>query len=338
MIVIDGSHGEGGGQILRTSMSLSAVLGKPVRVENIRASRPKPGLAPQHMTSIESIARLCDAQVEGLHVGSEEVEFRPGILTGGEFSFDVGTAGSVSLVLQTCLLPAALSKSPVRLSVRGGTDTRWAPPIDFMRLIHIRTLRRMGISCDIEVLSRGFYPEGGGEVVAEIDGCPHLTPLRLDERGALVQIHGVAFTQNLPEHVMSRLRHAALKTLIGHGHVKIEPDARHGSSTGAGIVLAAEFEKTVLGESALGEKGIRAETLGERCANDLTEAIGSGATLDDHMLDQVLPYMAVADGESTVLAEEMTGHAETNLWVIERFMGRRFRVEKRDGLTAVRTV
>lgn len=337
MIEIDGAHGEGGGQILRTSMALSAVLREPVRVVNIRAGRPRPGLSAQHVTSIEAVAQLCDAKADGLHVGAEQVEFRPGVLTGGDFSFDVGTAGSVSLVLQTCLLPAAMSKGPVRMTIRGGTDTRWAPPIDFMRLVHAPVIKRMGISCDIELPSRGFYPEGGGEVVATVYTCPRVEPAVLRDRGHLVRIHGIACTQNLPEHVMSRMRHAALKTMVGHGPVKIESDARSGRSTGAGLVLAAEFEQTVLGESALGEKGVRAETLGERCAEDLLETIGSGATVDEHMLDQVLLYMAVADGRSEVLAEEMTGHAETNMWVIEQFMGRRFKVEKRDGLTSVTT-
>lgn len=338
MIVIDGAHGEGGGQILRTSVSLSAVLREPVTVVNIRAGRPRPGLSAQHVTSIESVAQLCDAHVDGLHVGSKEVVFSPGVLTGGEFSFDVGTAGNVSLVLQTCLMPAAMSKSPVRMTVRGGTDTRWAPPIDFMRLVHAPVVRRMGVSCDIELLARGFYPEGGGEVVAEVDVCPHIGALSLEEKGGFLQVRGIACTQNLPEHVMSRLRHAALKALVGYGHVKIDPDARSGRSTGAGIVLAAEFEGATLGGSALGEKGVRAETLGERCAEDLAETMRSGAAIDEHMLDQALPYMAVAKGESAVLAEGLTGHAETNIWVIEQFMGKRFRAETRAGLTSVRTV
>ncbi|MGD9962281.1 MAG: RNA 3'-terminal phosphate cyclase [Thermoplasmata archaeon] len=336
MIEIDGAHGEGGGQVLRTAVSLSAVLQEPVRVTDIRAKRPNPGLAAQHVAAIGAVAELCDAEVEGVHVGSREMTFLPGTLAGGDFELDIGTAGSTSLVLQACLLPATFSKAPVTLALRGGTDTKWSPPIDFMRLVHIPIIRRIGASCDIDVVRRGFYPEGGGEVVARVDPCPVVRGVDLAQRGELVRISGVTYAQNLPEHVVSRMKHAALKTLVDHGRVKVDSDLRSGSSTGAGIVLAAEYEGAILGASALGQRGVRAETLGENCAADLAETMRSGATVDEHMLDQIVPYMALAEGESTVLAEELTGHAETNIWVVDRFLGQRFATEKKDHLTELR--
>lgn len=337
MIEIDGAHGEGGGQILRTALSLSAVLREPVRVTGIRARRPNPGLAAQHVAGIEAVAELCDAEVDGAHVGSKEVAFRPGTLTGGRFELDVGTAGSTSLVLQACLLPAALSKSTVELSLKGGTDTRWSPPIDFLRLVHLPIVRRMGVSCDIEVLRRGFYPEGGGEILAHVDPCHAVMGVDLGHAGALTGVTGTAYAQNLPEHVVSRMRHAAMKGLASHRGVKIESDLRSGTSTGAGIVLAAEHENTVLGASALGQRGVRAEALGEACAADLAETMRSAATVDEHMLDQILPYMALARDASVVVAEGLTSHAETNIWVVEQFLGRRFATDRKDGLVAVRT-
>lgn len=338
MIEIDGSHGEGGGQTLRTAVSLAAVLREPMRVTRIRAGRPRPGLAAQHVASIGAVAELCDAEVDGLEVGSTDITFRPGTLTGGDFEFDIGTAGSTSLVLQTCMLPATMSKAAVRLTLKGGTDTKWSPPIDFMRLVHLPLIHRMGLSCEVEVVHRGFYPEGGGEVAAHIDPCHKLREIDLEQRGRLIGISGMAYAQNLPDHVISRMKHAALKSLIDQRNVKLESDPRSGRSTGAGVVLAAEYEATVLGESALGQRGVRAETLGETCAADLVETMRSGATVDVHMLDQLVPYMALADGGSIITAEELTGHAETNIWVVERFLGERFRTRRSGSLVEVRTI
>ncbi|MGQ9587169.1 MAG: RNA 3'-terminal phosphate cyclase [Thermoplasmata archaeon] len=338
MIDIDGSLGEGGGQILRTSISLSAVTGQPARIANIRAGRPNPGLSPQHVTSIEAVAQLCDAEVDGLFAGSKEVVFKPGTLAGGEFEFDVGTAGSVSLVIQSCLVPAVMSKSRVVMTVKGGTDVKWSPPIDFMRIAHFPILAKFGPACDLELISRGFYPEGGGEVRAEVSPVTKLLPVELGVRGKVLAIEGVAYAQNLPDHVVSRMRHAALKKLLDFREVAVESDLRKGRSTGAGIVLAARCENTIVAESALGARGIRSETLGEECAKDLLETLRSGATVDQHMLDQILPYMALAGGGSRVLAEGMTSHAETNIIVIERFLGKRFRTTKLEKLIEISTV
>ena len=338
MIEIDGSQGEGGGQILRTAVSMSAVTSQPVRIFNIRARRPNPGLAPSHVTSIEAVAQIADAEVDGLFPGSKEIVFRPQQLTGGEFEFDVGTAGSISLVLQACLIPAALSRRTVRLDIKGGTDVRWSPPIDFMRLVHAPMLSQLGVSAEIEVQSRGFYPEGGGRVVAEIAPVSKIACAEIRSPGKVLAVDGTAFSQNLPEHVASRMKHAALKKLTGFPSVRIDSDVRKGSSTGAGIVLAARCENATLGQSSLGERGVRAERLGEDCADNIMETIGSGASVDEHMLDQILPYLALAEGQSLVVAEELTPHAETNMRVIEKLLGRRFETENRGGLIEIRVV
>lgn len=337
MIEVDGSYGEGGGQILRTSIAMSAVTSQPLRLLNIRANRPNPGLAPSHITSIDAVAQIADAEVEGLYPGSKEIVFKPRQLVGGDFEFDVGTAGSISLVLQACLVPAALSRQMVRLDIRGGTDVKWSPPIDYMRLVFAKMLDRLGVSCEIEVQSRGFYPEGGGRVSAEVSPAK-LVPLVLDSPGSILAVDGIAYAQNLPDHVVERTKHAALKRLVGVPIVRIDSDLRKGHSTGAGIVLAATCENTVLGESVLGERGVRAERLGEDCSSNLIETMHSGATVDDHMLDQILPYLALAGGRSLVVAEELTTHAETNMRVIEKFMGPRFETEKKGNLVEVRAI
>jgi len=332
MIDIDGSFGEGGGQILRTALSMSAVRTEPVRIFNIRAGRSNPGLSPQHVTSIEAVAELAGAEVDGLYQGSKEIVFRPGQLTGGRFEFDIGTAGSISLVLQTCLLPAIMSKSRVDMTVRGGTDVKWSPPIDYMTMVHLPLLRMFGASCDIDVSSRGFYPEGGGEVAVDVSPSGGLRGLDLRSRGDVVRVEGVAFAQNLPEHVATRMKHFAMKDLVDLKNVKIRSHLTSGHSTGAGIVLAAVCQNTVLGASALGQKGVRSEVLGEQCAADLIESINSGVTVDENMADQILPYMALAQGPSKYLTDELSGHARTNIWVLEKFVGKRFVEGNRDGL------
>ncbi len=337
MIEIDGSHGEGGGQILRTAVSLSAVTLEPVKIFNIRSRRRNPGLAPSHMTAIEAVAKMSDADVDGLYPGSTRLEFRPRGVLGGQFEFDVGTAGSISLVLQTCLVPAVLAKSPIHITVKGGTDVNWSPPIDYMRLVHLPILGRFGPECDLEVRSRGFYPEGGGAVDLDIAPAGGLACVDLSSAGQPVQVEGVAYVQNLPKEIASRIKHAAIQKLVDLGSVNIEEDSSRGPSTGAGIVLAARCQNTVIGSSALGAKGIRSETLGERCASDLLETLSSGASVDEHMMDQLLPYMALARGGSAMIAEELTQHAETNIWVIERFMGERFVKENHGNLVRLTT-
>jgi RNA 3'-phosphate cyclase len=338
MIEIDGSHGEGGGQIIRTAISLSAVTGDHIRVNNIRAGRQNPGLQPQHVKAIEAVAEVCGADVDGLLPGSKEIVFKPGQLVAGDFEFDIGTAGSIPLVITSCLLPGLMSKAKLRITVRGGTDVRWSPPLDYLRLVHVPILNEFGGNCELELSARGFYPEGGGHVVAEISPVGGLSRADLGSQGRKVRIEGIAYAQNLPEHVVSRIKHSALKKLMDFKEVRIESDLRRGHSTGAGIVLSAVCENTVLGESALGAKGVRSETLGEGCAEDLLETLKSGVTVDEHMLDQVLLYMAVAEKGSRVIAEELTGHAETNVWVIEQFLGKKFSITQRDGLTEIRTV
>lgn len=335
MIDVDGSYGEGGGQILRTSVALSAVSGVPVRISRIRAGRPNPGIMAQHLTSVEAIARLCDARVEGLKLGSTTIEFVPGPVIGGDLALDVGTAGSTTLILQSCMIAATVAKSNITLTLKGGTDVRWSPPFDYIRMVHLPMAERFGARCDLELVSRGFYPEGGGELRAELWPSPTLKAVTLETPGELQEVVGMVFAQNLPEHVVTRMKHAALKRLVGCEKVKIESDTRTGAATGAGIVLVGECGSTVLGASALGERGVRAETLGERCASDLLETLRSGATVDEHMLDQIIPYMGLAEGSSQVLADEVSGHARTNMWIVEKFTGRSFEVRERGNLFEV---
>lgn len=196
-------------------------------------------------------------------------------------------------------------------------------------------IEKFGASCSAEIVARGFFPEGGGEILLETAPAGQLAGCELGPAGKALSIRGVAFTQNLPEHVAARMRHSAMMRLVRFADVNLSADHRVGRSTGAGMLLTAQCENSVLGASALGERGIRAETLGEGCAEDLIETVDSGASVDEHMLDQILPYMALAKGGSSVLAEEVSGHANTNMLVIEQLLDRRFSVKRMDDLVEI---
>ncbi|MEE9150398.1 MAG: RNA 3'-terminal phosphate cyclase [Thermoplasmata archaeon] len=341
MIEIDGSHGEGGGQILRTAISLSSLTKKPVRITNIRANRPNPGLNYQHVVAIKSVAELCNADVKGLNKGSKEVEFHPHEIRGGKFHFDILTAGSTTLVLQACLLPSLFASEETEFRITGGTDVKWSPPIDYFRFVFAPLLRKMGGEAIIVLGRRGHYPKGGGEIIARVKPLEKLLSLPLEERGDLKTVRGIAHVSNLSNKIVDRMKHTALLRLVDCEDVKVSEehypqgkDPSHGAGTG--IVLWANYENTVLGGNGLGEKGVPAERVAQDAVEGLLAEMNSNTTLDLHAADQFLPYMALAEGESVFLARELTKHAKTNMWLIEQFLDVKFEVREKDGLEEVR--
>ncbi len=337
MLEIDGSHGEGGGQIVRMAVALSALTSTPVRVVNVRARRKNPGLAAQHATAIRAVGTLCDARLEGVGVGSSAFTFEPGPLHGGSFSFDVGTAGSIALVLQACL-PAAFAAGHVELTVRGGTDVPWSPPLDYFGHVFLRLLAKMGGRAKIDVAMRGYYPRGGGLVRVEIREPSAWQLLHLSTRGDIERIAGRAHVSNLPEAVVKRMKASALQRLSGFMEVKVHdevlgPDRAIGP--GGAIVLWAETADTILGADALAEKGKRAEKVGEDAAAGLVKDIESGATLDVHAADQLLVYTALAEAPSEFLVREVSEHAHTMMWLLTSFLGAQFEATQQGGLQKV---
>ena len=327
MLEIDGSYGEGGGQLLRTAVALAAITGTPLGIFNIRAKRDKPGLAPQHLAAVRAVAAVCGARVDGLELRSQALSFTPGEIRPGSYRFDVGTAGSITLVLQALLPVLVSARGPSHVTVSGGTDVRAAPPLDYFAKVLLRLLRSMGIVAHVEVLRRGYYPRGGGEVAIEVSPSV-LHPLVRDSAGPLSAVHGIAHVGNLPAHIAERMRSAALETLAGLGQqVRIEvqvlgPDAAFGR--GGAVVLWAEAAHSVLGAGRVAERGVRAEALGVSAATDLRTALACGAALDVHAVDQMLIYMAMARATCRFSACALSSHAETAMWLIERFMPTRF--------------
>src|SRR2546421_8260233 len=334
MIEVDGGRGEGGGQLLRMALALSALTDTPVRVARIRAGRPTPGLAAQHVTAINAVAALCEAEVTGVSVGASSIEFRPGKLAAGRFSFDVGTAGSTTLVLQALLPVAAAAPGAVRVRLFGGTDVRWSPPIDYFNRVFLPLLRRLGAHADVEVLRRGYYPRGGGIVEAVIEPTRSWSALRRSERGEVERVRGIAHVSNLPEDVPKRMAHAALRRLHGIADVKIEQRVYHGEDAigqGGALVLWAETDAGLLGADSLAERGKSSERVGEEAAASLGAEIESRTTLDLHLADQLLIYLARADGPSEFRVRAVSGHMETMMWLIPQFVPCRFAVARDAG-------
>lgn len=323
MIEVDGSTGEGGGQLLRTAVALSALSGIPVRVTKIRAGRPNPGLAHQHVAAVQAVAALSGADVKGLDPGSAEISFHPGTLTGGRHRFDVGTAGSVTLVLQACLPVAFRTPEGARITVSGGTDVQWSPPADYLAHVFLPLLARRGGTAQLSVVRRGYYPRGGGLVEATVRPAVEWSPWTGSDPGPVARIRGAAHASNLPADIPKRMKHAALRSLQGHGDMAIEDRVFAGEEAvgqGGALVLWAETERTVLGAAVLAERGKPSERIGEEAALALAAELASGATLDVHAADQLLIYLASAKGPSTFLVREASGHLRTIAWLVPKFL------------------
>lgn len=303
---VDGSRGQGGGQILRIACGLAVAAGQPVEVDDIRADRDKPGLRPQHVAALEGLAALCDGDLAGADVGSTHVELGPGPVQGGTVKVDVGTAGSVTLVLQA-LLPACLAADgPVRLEVQGGTDVKWSPQWDFFERVFVSHLHNMGVGVQAALRRRGHYPEGGGRVVVTVDpGTPDPPSYGPPDRRAVT---GRVHLTDLPDHIADRMRKAALDNLPGVQD-QIPVDTTPGT-TGTGIVLHT-VEHPRLGADEMGEPGRPAEEVGRACAKALQRDLEARVSVDPRTADQILPYLAVAGAPSSFTVREVTGHLAT---------------------------
>lgn len=335
---IDGSYGEGGGQLVRTAVALSAMTGRAIALRNIRARRPKPGLAAQHLTAVRAVAALCRAEITGLELGAREFTFRPGGLHGGHFDFNVGTAGSVILVLQAVLPAAFACGAPIHLRLTGGTDVKAAPPLDYFRYVLLPLLARMGLSVNVTVLRRGYYPRGGGEIEVSLPPVKQLLPLSLDTPGTVHEIEGIIHTANLPGHIAERMRQAALHKLNGFekAHIDCQRLGRNEAiGQGGTIVLWARTPRVLLGAAATAERGVPAERIGGEAAQALSDEISAGATVDIHASDQLLIYLALAQGASRLLLRSFTSHAQTTLWLLRQFLPLRFQTTQTGELTCL---
>ena len=328
LIEIDGSYGEGGGQILRTSLALSALLKKPTTIHHIRARRKNPGLAPQHLTGLEALARITGAKVQGAQIGSQAVTFVPEKVKPGDYHFQVGdgrrsTAGSVTLLLQTLLPPLSLSQENSQLTAVGGTHVSWSPPFHYLTEVFFPILNVMGLTVEGILKRWGWYPKGGGVMEVKIQPNPAMKPVLLSDRGSLKRIRGLSATSDLPKHVAERQRDYALRRIEKEMKIDAEIDILYdppSDGTGSFFFLVAESDRAVAGFSSLGARGKPAEQVAREAYDSLKEYIDSAACIDSHLADQLLVFMALARGRSSFTAYPITDHLLTNLWVIRQFL------------------
>lgn len=338
MIEIDGAYGEGGGQLLRMAVACAAIRGQPIRITRIRAGRPRPGLAAQHLAAVQGVAALCQAEVEGLSLGSQALTFRPGALKSGHFAFAIPTAGSVALVLQACLPAALCAPGPVSLRIGGGTDVRWAPPGDYLRFVLLPLLARLGASVRLEIIRRGYYPRGGGEVIAHIEPTTEWRAFECTSCGSIRALRGVAHVANLPPTIAARMAEAAGSHLGDWGPVRVLAEHYGGdqaSGQGGAIVLWAEGEHSILGASCLAERGKRAEDVAREAASQLAAELAAGAALDSHAADQLLIYLALARRESCFTVREVTKHLSTLAWLLPQLLPVELAITEYDSLWRV---
>ncbi len=359
MIEIDGSLGEGGGQVLRSALTLSLLTRQPVRLTNIRARRPKPGLQPQHLAAVKAAAAISAAQVEGMAQDSTALTFAPGEVRAGDYRFDIGTAGATSLVLQTIFLPLALCNhagaglptvpsAASEITLIGGTHVPWSPSFHYLDLQWLPYLRRMGFNASLELELAGFYPQGNGQVkvriapltpqpwgeasTPKIGGRGAISPLNLPERGAFKGIRGISAVANLDTAIAERMRTHALRRLQGrHNRIEIETLDLPSRVKGAFLLLLAEFKYGSACYVGLGALGKRAEQVADEACLWLEKFLATHGAVDEYLADQLLLPLAFADGPSEYRTAKVTPHLLTNAEVIRAFTQTKIEIEGEGG-------
>ncbi len=341
MIRIDGSMLEGGGSIVRNSIALSALFNTPIELYNIRAKRSKPGLRNQHTYAIKAISEICNAKVEGLRVGSEQVKFYPGKIQSGEFKIDVKTAGSLTLLLQAIIPVAAHAPDPVKLLMKGGTDVPMAPPYDYMHHVYVPIMKQIGVEITLCFGRRGHYPKGGGTLSCDIEPVLRMKPIeyKFDKPQKIKCICGKAHVVQLPKHIADRMISAAIKKLKEH-NLEVDvierdcPEPKYDTHVGpgTGITLwACTNHGTILAGDGLGKRGLLAEKVGETAATNLISQIKSERPIDYHLADQLIIWMAISDFPSVVDTCKITLHTLTNIEIIKQISNAEFTIEGSEG-------
>ena len=334
MIRIDGSVGEGGGQILRTSLSLALATGKAFRIENIRGGRERPGLLRQHLTAVLAAAEVGGAEVQGASLGSAELTFSPGKVRPGEYKFSVGTAGSGTLVFQTVLPALMLASEPSRVVIEGGTHNTAAPPFDFLARTFLPLLERMGPKVQLQFERYGFYPAGGGRFCAEVHPVKTLNGVHIGERGEITSRRATAVVANLPRRIAQREVETVGKMLNWGPEAMSVQESR--DSAGPGNIVMIEIGSNEVTEifSAFGQVTLAAEKVAAIAAREARDYLVSRAAAGEHLTDQILLPFALA-GNGSFTAQKINRHARTNMAVISEFLPVRFDLREDEGFTRV---
>jgi len=329
MMEIQGEYGSGSGTIVRLSLALSAITGKEIKITDIRAKRPNPGLRHQHLEVARIIAKMCSARIEGDQVGSKEILFSPGKIKGGNFEVNIETAGSIGLLSYATLLTAIFAKTKTTVNIKGGsTASMWSPPIYYMENVLLPILSYMGVKANFEIKKHGFYPKGGAEVILEINGVENLKPLILTERGDIEKIEGLSIASfSLKRNNVAERQINGYHRVMKDGNIKtlyvetISPGSLF-------IVWAKTSKGCIISGDCVGEERKPAEVVGEEAAFKLKEAMDYGSTVDSHLADQLIPFLALANGKSEIIAPELSEHTKTNIWLCEKFLETKFKTKE----------
>ncbi len=329
---IDGDYLEGGGQILRTAVALSLITARPIRVFNIRAKRPQPGLKPQHLHTLDALREISHSRIKGLKLGSQEIEFIPNTkpIPNQHMSIDIGTSGSIGLVLQAILLAAAFKSAGVCLNIKGGTCGLGAIPVDYYPRVIFAQLFKSGLRAQLNILRRGYYPKGGGEVSVEIQPLRYPKPIDLTQQGQIKKISGLSIAhRQLSRRDVAQRQAKEAEVLLRKDFscpVQIRAEYVDAYSIGSEINLYAHTTThCILAADSRGEERLSAEDVAEEACLKLKEEINSGAACDRHLADNLIPWLGILEGQ--IRTSEISQHAQTNMWVVEQFFGKIFRVE-----------
>ncbi|MEM2527564.1 MAG: RNA 3'-terminal phosphate cyclase, partial [Candidatus Bathyarchaeia archaeon] len=317
------------------------ILGEPLHIYNIRKKRSEPGLRPQHLESVLTAAKLCNANVKGAYIGSQELWFEPKEIGGGELYAEIGTAGSIPMLIMTIMPICLFANQPVTLRIsKGGTDVKNSPTINYLANVYLRILRRMGVKAEIEIRKYGYYPKGMGEVTLMVQPCRDLKPINLEEFGEIKSVEGISVCTFLADRkVAERQAKEAERLLKARGlnpKIQVINDFSNPLQKGSSIVLWAETDRgAILGSDSIGELGKTSEKVAQEAASGLIEEVDARATVDIHMADMLVPYVALANGRSTYLTRHISDHLESNIWLAEEILGVKFHIEKINGLYKV---
>ena len=335
-IHIDGSLGEGGGQILRTSLALAALLGRPVRINNIRANRKQPGLKTQHLAGVLALGKITDAQIEGAQKHSTSIVFLPRSLKGGNYRFEIATAGAASMLFSAVLPPLLFARQPSEIVITGGTHVPFSPPFQYLERIFLPALRKMGAEVELEIVRWGFYPKGGGEIRARVKPCPTLQGIQLSRRGPLRELIFSACSAHLPDHIVQREIGQVGKSLAEiRGKLHSHAISCKTLCPGNFVFLEADYEHVKAGFSALGKRGKPAEEVAAEVCLAFRNFDKTAATLDFHLADQLILYMTLAHGDSLFATEKITNHFMTNIDIVRKFLPASINVDRDTGKTIV---
>lgn len=321
MIEIDGSAGEGGGQVIRTGLTLSMLTGIPLRIKNIRAGRKEPGLKNQHLAAVKASAEICNASVRGVELGSRQLIFNPEKVNPGEYSFHIHTAGSASLVLQTLFLPLAHAERKSRIQITGGTHVRWSPNFHYLSFQWLPVMQQIGYRADLELVRCGYYPRGGGQISAKIEPVHQISSLQIANRGDLLEISGLSAASNLPLDIARRQRSRLVSRLGSRYRLSdIKCSDLPGFGKGTFMTAVIKFQETRAVFSSLGEKGKRAEIVADELVDQVVKCHSGTAIWDPYLADQILLPLCFASQDSYLKPVIITSHLQTNAEVIKAFL------------------